>query len=241
MGLDTSVFDSPRLKNMFKGIARVHGNRTVAPRRQLTFDVLDSIIPYCDKSFDDTCLKTALCVAFAAFLRGGDFTYSGWGTIEQATKPTRAAVQFHQGYATITLPRTKTEDTPTTIRILETRRSSCPVTSLKDLFERFPAPDHAPLFARWYPSAPLEGKGYFTAPHFAAQMEGLLLRAGIDPKGFSNHSIRRGAAQSAADAGLNKNDIQILGRWKGEAVLKYVTPASAAALGKAKPQGPRRA
>ena len=237
---DTSAFESPRVLHLIKGITRVHGARTKPPRRQLTFNLLDSIIPYCNKSFDETCIKAALCVAFAAFLRGGDFTYSAWTAVEQATKPCRASIKFSQGFATLTLPKTKTEQLgkPTVIKLMETYRPSCPVSNLRDLFNRFPAPNHAPLFARINPLAPSYNLGYFTDTYFASMMRTLLLRAGINPKGFSNHSIRRGAAQSAADAGLTKDNIQTLGRWKSDAVLRYVTPASALVLQGKKPKPP---
>jgi integrase len=218
---------------MIKGVVNVIGTKRKPPRQQLTFNLLDSIIPFCDKSFDETCVKTALCVAFAAFLRGGDFTYPAWTAVEQATKPSRSSIKFREGYATLTLPQTKTErHKPTIVKLLETHRSSCPVTALKDLFTRFPAPGHAPLFARRHPLAPFEDRiyGCFNREYFGDMMRDLLLRAGINPEGFSNHSIRRGAAQSAADAGLTKSEIQTLGRWKSNAVLRYVTPATAKAL-----------
>jgi hypothetical protein len=236
LGLDTSAFNSPRVLKLTTGIKKVHGTKRTArsARQHLTFDVLDSIIPYCDKSFDDTCVKTALCVAFAAFLRGGEFTYAAWTAAEQATKPCRASVTFSPGYATLSLPYSKTDRflEGTTIKLLETRKPSCPVTNLKDLFNRFPAPGHAPLFARLDPIAPICLGIYFTPEYFTKKMHDLLLRAGIDPTGYTNHSLRRGAAQSAADAGLNMEQIQSLGRWKSRAVLDYLRPTSAAALAK---------
>jgi hypothetical protein len=50
----------------------------------------------------------------------------------------------------------------------------------------------------------------------------LLLRAGISTIGFSGHSLRKGAAVSAAANGISKDDIKLLGRWKSDAVDVYI-------------------
>ena len=50
----------------------------------------------------------------------------------------------------------------------------------------------------------------------------LLLRTGISTKGFSGHSLRKGAAVSAAANGISRDDIKLLGRWKSDAVDVYI-------------------
>jgi len=49
----------------------------------------------------------------------------------------------------------------------------------------------------------------------------LLLAAGINPVAFSGHSFRRGAANTAATAGISRADIMKMGRWKWDAVDRY--------------------
>lgn len=70
----------------------------------------------------------------------------------------------------------------------------------------------------------------FTPTYFTTSLHNLLLRANIDPTGFTKHSLRRGAAQSAADAGLSKEEIQTRGRWKSDSVFAYLTSATVAAM-----------
>ena len=53
-------------------------------------------------------------------------------------------------------------------------------------------------------------------------MKELLLRAGISSAHISGHSIRKGAAVSAAANGISKEDIKLLGRWKSDAVDAYI-------------------
>jgi hypothetical protein len=45
--------------------------------------------------------------------------------------------------------------------------------------------------------------------------------AGYQAKDYAGHSFRKGAAQDAVDHGLPKQDIQLLGRWKSDAVKLY--------------------
>jgi hypothetical protein len=42
--------------------------------------------------------------------------------------------------------------------------------------------------------------------------------------------MRRGATQTATDSGLNKEQLQFLGRWKSDAVLTDVKPETAQRL-----------
>ena len=49
----------------------------------------------------------------------------------------------------------------------------------------------------------------------------LLRTAGINPEGFSGHSFRRGAANSALQAGISRPDIMKMGRWKSDAMDHY--------------------
>jgi hypothetical protein len=56
----------------------------------------------------------------------------------------------------------------------------------------------------------------------------LLLKARIATTGFSGHSIRKGAAVTAASHGISKEDIKLMGRWKSDAVQVYIDEVGAA-------------
>ena len=53
-------------------------------------------------------------------------------------------------------------------------------------------------------------------------MRQLLLQVNIPTAGFSGHSIRKGAAVTAAANGISRENIQLLGRWKSDAVDTYI-------------------
>ena len=54
----------------------------------------------------------------------------------------------------------------------------------------------------------------------------LLLRAGINNSNFSGHSLRKGAAVTAAANGISKENIKLLGRWRSDAVDIYINELS---------------
>lgn len=74
-------------------------------------------------------------------------------------------------------------------------------------------PPEAPLFR-------FVNRG-FRRQDVVIRIRNLLSLAGIDPSGYSGHSLRKGAAQDAHDMGLPRDDIMMLGRWSSAAVDRY--------------------
>jgi hypothetical protein len=62
---------------------------------------------------------------------------------------------------------------------------------------------------------------FFTRKWFLNSLRDLLIKAGINPVGYNGHSFRRGAAHSAAAAGMTDEEIKILRRWKSDAYKLY--------------------
>ena len=114
---------------------------------------------------------------------------------------------------TLTLPTSKTNQyrKGTAIQLAPTHSPICPVKALRTLFQREPKQLNEPFFSRSRGQA-------FNRGYVINQIKELLLRAGISASHFSGHSIRKGAAVSAAAKGLSKEDIKLLGRWNSDAV-----------------------
>jgi len=118
---------------------------------------------------------------------------------------------------TLTLPSSKTDQNHIGVEIQLAPTSShlCPVAVLNELYSSFPRSRHEPLFSRARARP-------FTRQFFIQTIHRLLLQAGIPTRGFSGHSLRKGAAVTAATNGMSRDEIKLLGQWKSDAVDIYI-------------------
>ena len=92
----------------------------------------------------------------------------------------------------------------------------CPVAAMVNYLQNVThSSPKAPLFIR-------PGNLPFTRSFVVEQLQSLALGAGL-PGNFSGHSFRKGAATWAAQHGLPEETIKALGRWKSDAVQRYIT------------------
>ena len=162
-------------------------------------------------------MYAAFCLAFAGFLRAGEFTYSArdWGDVEfYKWFLTRRSVRFHEDHIELTLPASKTDPfrQGVTLTIAATGDEACAVTALRRLFHDWPASLSSPLF---------ELGGSFTRQRLTETLRETLTAVGIDGY-YTGYSFRRGAATSAREAGLSEDEIQLLGRWKSDSYRLYI-------------------
>lgn len=149
---DLQMFGSPLLQRVIAGIRRLRGEANTRERRPITRDVLRELVATFDRqSRPEANLHAAFCLAFAAFLRIGEFTYSA----DDRQSPdfpswslTRRAVAFRDDHLELSLPASKTDPfrRGVTIRVARIGDDACAYTSLRHLFDRFPAPPQSPLF-----------------------------------------------------------------------------------------------
>jgi hypothetical protein len=222
-GLSTSIFNDPRIDLVIRGGKRVHGEGKRRIRFPLTYDILLKIIREVGRDLDGVNIECAICVAFAGFLRCGEFTWTSWDPHTSSQHfLSRKHVKFHtNGSVTLTLPTSKTDPyrTGTAIQLAPSISPLCPVKALTKLFHLQPKDENDPLFSRSI-------SGPFNRQFFIDKIKELLLQAGISTYGFSGHSIRKGAAVSAAANGISKDNIKLLGRWKSDAVDVYINELS---------------
>ena len=95
----------------------------------------------------------------------------------------------------------------------------CPVCLISSIFSLFPAP---PPAAYLFPSP-------FNTPisysYLTRKLHSFLSLTGVHPAPFTLHSLRAGAASSAAAAGCSEDDIQKLGRWSSNCYRQYIRPS----------------
>ena len=139
---DLSAFHSPDLERIIAGVRRLQGEAETQERRPITKDLLLQMLPYLSqRTRESVTLYAAFCLAFAAFLRIGEFTYfakdrqtadfSKWFL-------TRRSVRLFDNYLELTLPASKTDSfrRGITLTIADSGDDACPVQALRHLVRR---------------------------------------------------------------------------------------------------------
>ena len=217
---DLEIFHHPLLERILAGIRRLRGEADTKERRPITRDVLLKVLT----RFNTTTrygimLHAVFCLAFAGFLRIGEFT---WSQEDYAQSDfvnwflTRRSVELHEDYAFLKLSASKTDPfrRGVTLTVAATGDQACAVSSLRRLLSQYPAPPTAPLFHT------------ASGITFTRRLVTDVLRQSLTSLGhtghYSGHSFRRGAATSARNAGLTDEEIMILGRWKSDSYRLYI-------------------
>jgi integrase len=227
LGLDTSAFEDERLERTIRGIKREHPD---APRRERTPLVRPKLLrilrvlsyPRYATSQEGITLRAAFTLAFAAFLRIGEITYSAHDL--QAldfgrwfvTK--RSVVIAKDGSALeISLPASKTDPfrKSVTITVAATGDAGCPVKAMSSYLSFDKRPPNAPLFV-----APHNQP--FSREYVVRRLRTLAQSAGLGSEALNGHSFRRGAATWAHAQGIPGETIQVLGRWSSSAYKLYI-------------------
>ena len=162
--------------------------------------ILKSILPPLSADKDDANIRAAFCIAFAGFLRMGEFTNTATELAASGASPKvlrRSDISFSENHdtATLLLRRSKTDVNNTGVRIILARTGgiACPVASLLHLLATDPQDQSDTLFRFT--------NGPFTRTRVLSALSLGLSEIGIQDSGYSGHSFRRGAAQHASGYG----------------------------------------
>ncbi len=214
---DLAVFHHPLLQRVINGVRRLRGEADTKERRPITRDLLLRVLSQFDTTTrQGATLHASFCLAFAAFLRVGEFTWTEADLKDdfQRWHITRRSVTLHDDHLELTLPSSKTDPfrRGITLSIAAANDGGCPIRSLRNLFNRFPADASSPLFDT--------GKA-FSRKFVTETLRDTLRRLGCQGH-YSGHSFRRGAATWARHIGLSDDEIQLLGRWKSDSYRLYI-------------------
>ena len=220
MGLgDLEVFHHPVLDRIIAGIKRTHGEPERRERLPITRNILIKLLRKLDTTNEvQATLHAAYSIAFAAFLRAGELTYKQ-GEMQDSSFDswhlTRKSVDLQADRIILSLLSSKTDPfrRGRKIYIAATNDEACSITSIRNLFTRFPKPASSPLFQ-------FQDKA-FTREYLVQALRSGLRAVGVRGN-YSGHSFRRGAATTAKNSGLLEEDIQTLGRWKADSYQLYI-------------------
>ena len=217
-GFSSPLDGSARLRQLLRGVARENsGDRR--NRLPITFELLAAMRQFLapERHHDHCMLWSALTLGFFGFLRCGELVARSRG----APAPlTREDVAVENDRITLRLRHTKTRPTQTvTISIARSGGEVCAVKALEAyLHRRGHGP--GPLFV--YASGQA-----MVREQLITNLRSLCRRLGLDSSVYSGHSLRIGAATTAAARGLPDWLLKALGRWESECYQTYIhTPRS---------------
>ncbi len=216
-----AIFESLLVKKLLIGVHKTRNS--VDMRLPIQLDLLcllvDSTFHISASKHMQLLLRAMYLLAFHAFLRIGEIAAKNatdsFSPLQFSdvvflpnTNPTSCFVN---------LQKTKNSNCNQSIHlraVANTQPLYCPVRALTD-FKQFRGCHEGMFFT-------LPCKGPITKQCFNTHLARSIAYAGLDPKRYKAHSFRIGAATYAALRGTPNHTIQLLGRWKSDAFLKYI-------------------
>lgn len=151
-------------------------------------------------------LKAVLSIAFYGFLRPGEVCNSKAGHTLR-----RADVELLPTHLLITFYSYKhSKGDKKTIKVEETKESTCPVKSVSEYIKLVPRQPEDSLFP-------------MSVSSFSHLFKQVKKAAGLPPN-LSPHCLRHGGATWASNKGWSATKIQAHGRWSSDAYKVYISP-----------------
>ena len=167
----------------------------------------------------DALFKAVLSCAFFGFLRPGEFTTQRF---HPSRNLTISDISFVSNSVLLHLKRSKADrlNRGVSVRYFPTHDLMCPIANLRRYLRfrscRFrQTSTQIPLFMMTNGNA-------LSRREFISRLRSLLSTLGHNALRYSGHSLRIGAASSAAHAGVSSDLIKLLGRWSSDAYQRYI-------------------
>lgn len=213
-----------KLQLLLRGIKRSHPIRPDS-RMAITVDILRAMCqalanPGIFGRYTDTLLASVFTIAFWGFLRCSEFTAPA--VFDPDSNLTIGDIIWAADRTSFDLELKKSKCDPfrhgVTLQFYPVDNVVCPVAKLRD-YLNVCYPNHIP--DPNYPLFMLDGKA-LARDKFIGLLKTTLGRAGFEPARYNGHSFRKGGATTAARAGIQDHMLQVLGRWKSDAYLRYI-------------------
>ncbi len=209
----------------------LEGTRRAAPKSDTRLpislpilqDILGALPLVCTTQYEVTMFRAAFLCAFFGFMRVGEFTANSKLTIQPSALRV-GEVRFchsqqHGHSVEISSQCSKSNQLgpPQIIRLAQAQNLAfCPVAALHKFLTVRPKCQGI-LFCHF------DG-GPLTRFQFGSVLQKAIGCLGMEGLNFKSHSLRIGAATTAFELGIPISDIQNLGRWRSEAVVRYIRP-----------------
>ena len=225
-GLPNPLLDNWPLKALLTGIKRVKGqppNQKLPITVPLLRRIHSKLKPH--SSFDASSWATCL-VAFFGLFRKSHLLPTSAKHFNPSKQFTKADFQFHPWGILITMRWSKTiqfRERVVCIPLLQIPGSSlCPVQAVTQAFRFTVQADSNSQAFTWLDQSSLKLR-VLTYRAFISKLRETLQSAGIQAAAYAGHSFRRGGASFAYQSGVPLELIKVLGDWRSNAVLLYLT------------------
>lgn len=216
---------SATLKLVQRGIAREYSmsDSSSFTRLPITPHILRGIKALWSQSsfqHDVIMLWAALCTGFFGFFRLGEITSPSPCNFDPGVHLTFEDISVdnleNTRFITLRIKRSKTDQlrVGTTVSLARADGDLCPVAALL-AYIAIRGDRPGPLFV-------FEDERYLTQALLTQHLRQAISRIGLDPRSYAGHSLRIGAATTAASKGIDDSTIKALGRWRSSAYQRYV-------------------
>ena len=206
-----------RLYLLIRGIKRSQGTSRSIPKRHpitpLLLHTINKNLFSSSRLYEDkVMLWTAILVAFFGFLRVSEYTSTHKTKYDPSTTLLLSDVHLLGNAANIMIKASKTDPfrQGVTIRLAQNNTHLCPLNALRTFIPIHPT-KQGPLFT-------FHNKKLLTPK----DLNQLLLDTTNGMVNISSHSLRIGAASTAAAMGCPKWLIQNMGRWASDCFRSYI-------------------
>ena len=167
---------------------------------------------------------TAILIAFSLVLRVSNIGPPSRAKFDPHSHLKRSDVRIIDGHVSVGIRWSKTVQHRNKVKwtpLMPSKYSLiCPVRWLLKMFKIIKAYPHEPLFMV------REGKNNDRYPLTSSQVRRLMKKwcemAGLDPKEFTPHCLRRGGLNWAHKAKLSGEALQLMGGWRSDAYMDYI-------------------
>ena len=214
-----SILSHPSIRLLLNGLKKDQPQGK-DKRLPLSIDLVHKLVGRlrqgCFSFYEDKMLEAIILTAFFGFLRVGEFTTRSLSFNPQHDL-TFSDLSFEPNLFTLFLKESKADKFKRGVPVVISRTNSvfCPFSSMSIYLQ---------CRARSLPQDPLfiiPGGNPMSRPWFAEKLKLLCLYCGLSPEFYTPHSLRIGAATTAA-LKVPVATLKILGRWSSAAYERYV-------------------
>ena len=207
-----SPTDNPLVNRVREAAKRILGAKRCHRKEPLSIEIIKDIISAADLS--NTLQLRNICLYVLC--------YAGFFRSEEVTSIRRNHITFHDGYMTIKVEKSKTDQLRQGDEaiIAQSGGSACPVSILRDYLSRLNIDPHSDelIFRQlvktksFYKMVNKDKSISYTT--FRDHLSKSLRSVVPDPSVYGTHSFRSGGATKAANSGVGERVFQRHGRWK---------------------------